>query len=154
VVTVLWVLCTTGYAEKNASDEYEKTIQSKNRELESIKDELTRGRQKLKQLRNQEGSYLAQMAQVQINIRISQDYLNKITSRIEIMSTTITVLEDSLKCETRKLAQRQLVMKKRLRAIYKTGQLALPQLVMSSRSSSDMLHRIRYFEGLHHYDKN
>jgi septal ring factor EnvC (AmiA/AmiB activator) len=151
---VLFVLCSASYAEKNTSDDYETTIQSRNRELESIKDELSRGRQKLKQLRNQEGSYLAQMSQVQKNIRISQDYLNKLSIRIDAVSATVSILEDSVKSETHKLGQRQFEMKKRLRAIYKSGQLALPQVVMSSRSSSDMLHRIRYFEGLHLYDRN
>ena len=44
-------------------------------------------------------------------------------------------------------------MKSRLRYIYKTGQLTLPQVLLSSRDVSDMLHRVRYFEVLNHYDR-
>ena len=101
--TALLVLFAAGYAEKKTSDDYETTIQSKNRELESIKDELAQGRQKLKQLRTREGSYVAQITQVQRNIRISQTYLDKLNSKITSVSATVIVLEDSLNHETAKL---------------------------------------------------
>jgi len=100
VCTALLVLFAAGYAEKETSDDYETTIQSKNLELESIKNELAQGRQKLKQLRTQEGSYVAQVKQVRRNIEISQTYLDKLNSKIASVTSTVKILEDSLNHET------------------------------------------------------
>jgi len=89
---------------------------------------------------------------VEQNISISKHYLNKLNDEIEKVSATVVRMEDSLRIENEKLAVRQVSMKKRLRSIYKSGQLEVPQIMMSSRSMSALLHRGRYFEGLHFYD--
>ena len=140
-------------AVKPASDEYERKIEEKHLALDSIKSELIKGREKLKLLQLEEGSYVSQLEQLEKNIGISKTYMKRLDVKIDSTSHTIVDLETSLSLENKKLKDRQEDMKSRLRYIYKTGQLTLPQVLLSSRDVSDMLHRVRYFEVLNHYDR-
>jgi Membrane-bound metallopeptidase len=157
----MFVVCLAGCfsllvarnAAKPPSDEYEKKIEEKHLALDSIKSELVKGREKLKQLQQKEGSYVSQLEQLEKNIGISKSYMKRLDIKIDSASHTIGDLEASLALENRKLKDRQEEMKSRLRYIYKTGQLTLPQVLLSSRDVSDMLHRVRYFEVLNHYDR-
>jgi septal ring factor EnvC (AmiA/AmiB activator) len=138
---------------KNNADEYEIKIEEKHLALDSIKSELIKGREKLKQLQQEEGSYVSQLEQLDKNIGVSQTYVKRVSVKIDSISVDIVGLESSLTLENKRLADRQREMTARLRYIYKTGQSALPQIVSSSRDISDLLHRVRYFEALNRYDK-
>jgi septal ring factor EnvC (AmiA/AmiB activator) len=96
---------------------------------------------------------VSQLEQLEKNIGISKTYMKRLDVKIDSTSHTIGDLETSLSLENKKLKDRQEDMKSRLRYIYKTGQLTLPQVLLSSRDVSDMLHRVRYFEVLNHYDR-
>jgi septal ring factor EnvC (AmiA/AmiB activator) len=148
--------CFSSYAKntvKNNADEYEIKIEEKHLALDSIKSELIKGREKLKQLQQEEGSYVSQLEQLDKNIGVSQTYVERVSVKIDSISVDIVGLESSLTLENKRLADRQREMTARLRYIYKTGQSALPQIVSSSRDISDLLHRVRYFEALNRYDK-
>ncbi|HUI91281.1 MAG TPA: peptidoglycan DD-metalloendopeptidase family protein [Chitinivibrionales bacterium] len=141
-------------AEKPApSVDYEKKIEEQNVILDSIKTELEKGREKLRQLQNQEGSVVAQLEQVEANIATSQSYLHHVSTKIDSVSESITHLGNQLDSAGRELALRQAAMKKRLRAMYKTGPEPLPRLMLSSASISAMLHRARYYSELSRYDR-
>jgi murein hydrolase activator len=142
-----------GVPKAVAADDFEKKIEEKNLALDSIKTELKKGREKLRQLQQEEGSYLSQLEQLERNITTSQQYMRRLNMKMDTTAQTISFLESELDGENIRLALRQGEMKKRLRQIYKTGQLELPQIVLSSRSMSDLLHRVRYFEVLHQYDR-
>jgi septal ring factor EnvC (AmiA/AmiB activator) len=135
------------------SVDFEKKIEEKNVILDSIKNELEKGRDKLRQLQSQEGSVAAQLEQVEKNIATSQNYLRHVSLKIDSLSQSITRLGNQLDSATRDLGWRQAVMKKRLRAMYKAGPVRLPQLLLSSNTVSDMLHRARYFGELGRYDR-
>jgi murein hydrolase activator len=133
-------------------EDFEKKIEEKHLALDSIKIELIKGREKLRQLKQEEGSYVSQLEQLEKNISVSQSYLKKLNVKMDTTSHTITTLSVELEGENRRLATRQAEMRKRLRNIYKTGQLEISEVVLTSRSMSDLLHRLRYFEVLHNYD--
>jgi septal ring factor EnvC (AmiA/AmiB activator) len=140
-------------AEKQATTDYDKKIEEKNAVLDSIKAELQKGREKLVQLQTQEGTVKGQISQLETNIATSESYLREVSVKIDSTSRSISRLTDQLAEANRDLALRQSVMKKRLRAIYKAGRIQLPQLVLTSRNMSDMLHRVRYFNELNRYDR-
>jgi murein hydrolase activator len=133
--------------------DYEKKIEEKNVVLDSIKNELDKGRQKLRDLATQEGTVVAQLEQVERNIATSESYLRHVAVKIDSASHAALRLAASLDSANRELAWRQGIMKKRLRAMYKSGPAGLSQLILTSRSMSDMLHRARYFRDLNRYDR-
>ncbi len=142
-----------GGVKDAASDDIEKKIEEKNLVLDSIRTELIKGREKLRKLMQEEGSYISQLEQLDRNIMTSQNYVKRLDCRMDTASRTIAALTTALAAENSKLALRQEEMRKRLRSIYKIGQLEIPQIVLTSRSMSELLHRMRYFEVLHLYDK-
>jgi septal ring factor EnvC (AmiA/AmiB activator) len=140
-------------APKQATTEYDKKIEEKNAVLDSIRAELQKGREKLSQLQSQEGTVLTQLSQLENNIATSESYLREVSVKIDSTSRSIARLGNQLAAANRDLEVRQSIMKKRLRAIYKAGQVRLPQLILTSRNMSDMLHRVRYFSELNRYDR-
>ncbi len=135
------------------SADYEKKIEEKNAVLDSIKNELEKGRRKLRELAGQEGTVVAQLEQVEENIATSEAYLLRIAVKIDSTSRSVTALGASLDSADRELAWRQGLMKKRLRAMYKSGPVAMTGLLLASRSIADMLNRARYYRELNRYDR-
>jgi murein hydrolase activator len=161
-MAVLVIGCSLAFAKNHKkpiavkpapSVDFEKKIEEKNVILDSIRNELEKGRDKLRQLQSQEGSVVAQLEQVEQNIATSQSYLRHVSLKIDSLTQSITRLGNQLDSATRDLGWRQAVMKKRLRAMYKAGPVRLPQLMLSSNTVSDMLHRARYFGELGRYDR-
>ena len=138
---------------KTIVGEFDKKIEEKNVVLDSIKTELEKGREKLGQLQKQEGTFVSQLEQLEKNIRISESFLRVVSGKIDSASQSIALLESALASAKQELANRQQKMEKRLVAIYKAGQIRMPQIVLTSRSMSDMLHRVRYFQELNRYDR-
>jgi murein hydrolase activator len=133
--------------------DYDKKIDEENAVLDSIKTELQKGREKLAQLQTQEGTVTARLSQLESNIATSESYLREVAVKIDSASRSMGRLDEQLAAADKELALRQALMKKRLRAIYKAGQISMPQLVLTSRSMSDILHRVRYFSELNRYDR-
>ncbi len=162
-MAVLVVGCLSPLSAKNlrkalpqhasAGADYEKKIEEENVVLDSIKNELDKGRQKLHELSTQEGTVSAQLEQVERNIATSEIYLRRVSVKIDSTSRSVSILSTLLDSASRELARRQAVMKQRLRAMYKSGPPNLSQLILTSRSVSDLLHRARYFRDLNRYDR-
>jgi septal ring factor EnvC (AmiA/AmiB activator) len=134
--------------------DFEKKIEEKNLVLDSIKSELEKGREKLRRLQQEEGSFLLQIEQIEKNIAVSESYLAQVSIKIDSASRSIGALEKDLAATDRERAGRMETMKRRLRSIYKAGQITLPQVILTSRDMSDMLHRARYFRELNRYDRD
>src|SRR5271157_3088288 len=104
---LVFVVCLAGCfsllfarnAVKPASDEYEKKIKEKHLALDSIKLELIKGKEKLKQLQQEEGSYVSQLEQLEKNIGISKSYIQRLDVKIDSTARTISDLEASLAAE-------------------------------------------------------
>lgn len=140
-------------AAKTSSAEYDQKIEEKNAVLDSIKEELEKGREKLQQLKTQEGTVVTQIDVLEKNIQTSEQYLRKVSVKIDSTSRSIAILTDQLSSANSELLLRQAIMKKRLRAMYKTGRIQLPHIILSSRNISDILHQVHYFNDLTNYDK-
>jgi murein hydrolase activator len=141
-------------AKKSIVADFDRKIEEKNVVLDSIRTELQKGREKLGELRKEEGSVVLQIDQVEKNIRIAESFLRAVSRRIDSTSQSIALLQSALSSATAELLSRQQKMKRRLVAIYKAGRLTTPQLILTSRSMSDMLHRVRYFQELNRYDRD
>ena len=79
---------------------------------------------------------MSQLEQLDKNIGVSEAYVRRVSATIDSVSGDIAGLESSLTQENKRLADRQREMTARLRYIYKTGENALPQVVLSSRDMS------------------
>ena len=142
-------------AQKNtpAATVYEKEIRKKSGALDSIKSEIDNRRRKIRELEKAEGSYQARLAFLESNIEDSKQYLAMLQGRIDTAETTIVFLTDSLHGAQLMLADRQSVMKERLRRAYMTGISSPLMVLLMSQNPVDLVHRAKYIEEVHRYDR-
>ncbi len=145
--------CPAQSADKNLVEQYDKKIKEKSVAIDSIRNELDRGRTRVKELQEKEGAYLEQLHALEKNIENAGVYLKKISGQIDTLGIHIELLQDSLEAVTDKLQERQQKMKHRLRDIYKTGHPRIIEIILTSQTISAMLHRIKYFQELNRYDR-
>ncbi|MBD3346887.1 MAG: peptidoglycan DD-metalloendopeptidase family protein [Chitinivibrionales bacterium] len=156
VLLILFPFLTPAVAQKGKGrvlKEYDTKIQSNRSQLDSIKTLIAKGRSKLRELEKKEGTSLSQLKQLESNIVAAEKYVDILTSQINSLSLRVDELSDSLAMEKKSLVYRQNKMKKRLENMYKMGNAGLLQIIMTSSSMSDMLHRVRYFQELSRYDQ-
>lgn len=144
---------SVAYAEDADISAFDREIRSRSGALDSIRNELERGRAKLKVLQKEEGNYLERLEQIEKNISASRTYLNVMEQRIDSVGQVIVALQDSLVTAEKLLEKRQTAMKKRLRQAYMSGSPHPLLLILNSRSPMDFIHRTRYIEELNRYDR-
>ncbi len=154
VALVIWMShCSAQDADKSLVKHYDKKIKAKSVAIDSIKSELIRGRKRVQELDKKEGVYLERLEILEKNVENSYVFLKTVTGQIDTLAVHIELLNDSLVIVSGELKERQLKMKQRLRDIYKTGQPKMIEIILTSQTVSDMLHRIKYFQELNRYDR-
>ena len=120
--------------------------------LDSIKAELDRGRSRLHELEQQEGSQTDQLEQINRDLDASQDFLAIMGNKVDAAAAEKAHLADSLDAAKHRLSGRQDAMKRRLRAMYKVGNPDLFELLVTAHGLADMIQRFQYFKALARYD--
>ncbi len=160
VIISLWAWAMLLFAENTAAattksvSHYDQEIQASTRQLEEVRNELDKGREKLKALQQEEGTYLRQIEQIEKNITTSYKYLKMLSDRIDTVETIIKKLNDSLIIAEKKLESRQAVMRKRLRNAYMMGQDHSWLWIFAAASPLDAVNKARYVQELNRYDRN
>jgi len=146
--------------KKQTASEYDAGIKSKSSELDSIKAELRRSREELARLQSREGTQVEQLELLSGTIRTAEHYVLSLSVKIDSLDRGIARLEDSLSAAAARLASRQAAMSSRLRTMYETSPVRIPEglrmldIVLSSGGRIDeALYRIRYFQELGEYDR-
>lgn len=133
---------------------YDREIKQSSRQLDSIRQILDQGRERVKNLQKEEGSCLEQLEQIEKNMDASQAYLKLLTGRIDTVETVIAALGDSLAQEEKRLESRQRIMMKRLRKAYTAGPQHRLLTIFSAQSPLEAINRARYMEELNRYDRD
>jgi septal ring factor EnvC (AmiA/AmiB activator) len=136
-----------------AQSQYDNEIKQRASALDSIRGELEKGREKLKELESKEGNFLSRLDQLEKNIGSSQSLLEILQKRIDTSETLIAALKDSLEFAGKKLGERQSIMKKRLRQAYMTGVPHPLFIIIAAGNPMDIVNRTRYIEELNRYDQ-
>lgn len=136
-----------------AQSQYENEIKQKSSALDSIRAELDKGREKLKELESKEGNFLSRLDQLEKNISSSQSLLEMLQKRIDTSETLINALKDSVVFAGKKLSERQSIMKRRLRQAYMTGVPHPLFIIIAAGNPMDIINRTRYVEELNRYDQ-
>ncbi|MBN1309186.1 MAG: peptidoglycan DD-metalloendopeptidase family protein [Chitinispirillaceae bacterium] len=134
--------------------QYDREIKRSTKQLDEIRAGLERGREKLKALQREEGTYRTQLEQLEKNISASHRYLKMLTVRIDTVEAIIQRLTDSLVVAGRRLESRQKIMRQRLRQAYMNGPTHSLFLIFASGSPLDAVNRARYLEELNRYDRD
>ena len=159
LTTLLLLLSVVAVSAKNSASlksvsHYDREIKQNTKQLESIRKEIEAGREKVKELKKKEGTYLGQLTQIEKNISASRDYLALIVNRIDTVEMIIAKLSDSLEIAGKQLVSRQQIMRKRLRQAYMRGVTHPLLVIFTAESPLDAVNRARYLEKLNRYDRD
>ncbi|HMA64918.1 MAG: murein hydrolase activator EnvC family protein [Fibrobacterota bacterium] len=155
---ILLLLCcffnVTAQRGQGDGTQFDKELKQKAGVLDSIKDELKKGRQKLAELEAQEGNAQEKIIQIEKNIEASRVYLYLLTSKIDSVEKQIGVLRDSVSAAGLRLIDRQKIMEKRLRQAYMSGSPNMVMMLLSSASPADFINKTKYIQELKQYDSH
>lgn len=153
---LLFFTVLIGAAQAQESDllkQYDRDITAKSGALDSIKNEIEKGRQVLSSLQKDEGNYLERLEQIEKNISTSKLYLSILQGQIDSVETDIQHLKDSLVIAQGKLKGRKAIMVKRLRIAYKQMAVNPVMLLLQSKNPVEFITRSRYLQEINRYDK-
>ena len=121
--------------------------------LDSIRTELERGRARVRELQSEEGNYLSRLEQIERNISVSGRYMDLVQRQIDTTERTLELLGDSLVMAEAGLQNARELMKKRMRSAYMMGEVSRLQMLLTAKSPTEFVHRVRYFQDLNRYDR-
>ncbi|MFW5959600.1 MAG: murein hydrolase activator EnvC family protein [Chitinivibrionales bacterium] len=156
ISSVLIVICIKTPAQGSDNQivkDYKDKILSRNAELDSIQNELKRGRDRIEELRDKEGKSLEKKKLLEENINNSKTYMENLTERISYLESSIAMLEDSLDLAEERLEYRQDKMMERLRNMYKSGWYKSYEKVVTASSIKEAMYKLNYFRKLNRYDR-
>jgi septal ring factor EnvC (AmiA/AmiB activator) len=134
----------------------DRDIRQRQAELDTIKAQLERGRARFRELQSEEGNYLSRLEQIEKNISVSGRYIEVVQVQIDTTEQVLVLLGDSLVKAEETLHNARERMKRRLRSAYMTGEMGginRLQMLLTARSPTEFIHRVRYFQDLSNYDR-
>ena len=148
------VLCAT--APKTAAQDPTQLRQQINEgrtRLERIRAERQRLQQELNDLTGQVIDVNAEILNIERQITISASLLAELNIQIGTLSDRVTVMTRDMLRTHDVLTVRKVTLYQRLREIYKRGPLRTIQVLLSSRSFSDLLNRYKYLHDVALFDR-
>lgn len=163
--TVLCVICSlllipAGTLWGQEKQEVEQELQQLHRRLDELQSRLkqtrseaeeTRG--KLEQTETRETSLLSLVERYSNNISSGKKNLERWKQLEQEAEEKINQVESNIEELESKIDRRKELLRKRLRAIYKQGEIPQAQILIGSESMSDFLTRARYFRNILKHDR-
>jgi len=137
---LLAMLLSAGFACPEIADE----IRQKEKELEEIRQKLANSREKAKELEDKEATILEKLQGLDVQIELNEKLTDELKSKEKRKSKEIVEVEEKIAASEEKLGERQKILERRLRAIYKHGSLHPLEVILTARSFPDMVTRTKY----------
>jgi murein hydrolase activator len=114
------------------------------RRLQEIRQERAELRGQLQRIRGQVHDVSAELRNIQRQREVSQSLLAELNTQLSETERKIEETTSELLATELELAQKRLMLDRRLRDIYKRGPLQTQEVLLSARSFSDLLNRYKY----------
>ena len=121
--------------------------------LELIREERERLRRELEGIAGQVSGDSAELRNIERQIAASASLLAEFDVQLLALSDQLTAMTREMLLTRDELTARQVVLRGRLRDIYKRGPLHAVEVLLSSRSFSDLLNRYRYLHDVAVFDR-
>lgn len=153
-VLLMMAEATPVAARQASAEELRREIQESQRRLEEIREERARLQNEMAGIRSRVQDVSGELRNIERQLSASRSVLAEIDFQVEATSTRIHEATRAL-LETREdLRERQAVLNRRLRSIYKRGPLHTVEVLLGADSFSDLLNRYRYLQMIGHYDRS
>ena len=135
------------------SSDVRRRLEESEGRLELIREERQRLRRELEGIAGQVTGDSAELVNIERQIAASASLLAEFDVQRLALSERLTAMTREMLLTRDELAARQVVLRARLRDIYKRGPLRTVEVLLSSRSFSDLLNRYRYLRDVAVFDR-
>lgn len=141
-------------ARQTSAEELRREILESQRRLEEIRQERARLQGEMQDIRSRVEDVSGQLRNIERQLSASHSVLSEIEFQVEATSLRVREATRQL-LETREdLRERQAILNRRLRSIYKRGPLHTVEVLLGADSFSDLLNRYRYLQMIAGYDRH
>jgi murein hydrolase activator len=141
-------------ARQATPDELRREILESQRRLEEIREERARLQREMADLRSQVRDISGELSNIEWQLSASHSVLAEIDFQVEATTVRVHEATGDLLRTREELRERQAVLSRRLRSIYKRGPLHTVEVLLGAESFSDLLNRYRYLQMIAHYDRS
>ncbi|MYA33482.1 MAG: peptidoglycan DD-metalloendopeptidase family protein [Gemmatimonadales bacterium] len=142
-----------GSASAQQSPDVRRRLDESQARLELIREERRRLRRELAGIAGQVSGDSAQLVNIERQIGASASLLAEFDVQVLALSDRLTAMTREMLLTRDELTARRVVLRARLRDIYKRGPLRAVEVLLSSRSFSDLLNRYRYLRDVAVFDR-
>ena len=144
---------TPSPATAQESSDVRRRLDESQGRLELIREERERLRRELAGIAGQVSGDSAELLNIERQIGASASLLAEFDVQLLALSEQLTAMTREMLLTRDELTARQVVLRGRLRDIYKRGPLHAVEVLLSSRSFSDLLNRYRYLRDVAVFDR-
>ncbi len=148
----LWCIFATPVRAQDPGDLRRQLDESQTR-LQQIRSERLRLQQELDGLTGQVTDVSAEIVNIEGQIAASTSLMAELDIQLNAMTDQVTIMTRDMLLTRDELTARHAVLNQRLRDIYKRGPLQTIQVLLSSRSFSDLLNRYKYLHNVALFDR-
>ena len=140
-------------AQQGQDETIRNQILDSQQRLQEIRDERDRLRQQLDALTSQVHTVSEEIRNIERQIGTSSSVVAELDLQINALLEQVTLTTRDMLLTRDQLRARQVVLRERLRAIYKRGPLGTVQVLLSANSFSDLLNRYKYLHQIALFDR-
>lgn len=131
----------------------QRQIQESQRRLEQIRGEREQLRRELENLTGQVHSVTAEIENLERQIGSSASVIAELNTQLAALAEQVNVTTRDMLWTHDRLLTREVVLRQRLREIYKRGPLAPIQVLLAAESFSDLINRYKYLHQIALFDR-
>ena len=127
-------------------EKIEKNIDKRNSELNAIKKEIENIEKEINKKIKEEKTYNEIIIQIDDKIKLTEKLIRALTQEENYLSNLIYETEENISIKQKELEEMQNQLKNRVRYLYKYGKNNILSQIISNRSWSDKIYRIKYLQ--------
>lgn len=145
---------TPAQAQQPSPDELRREILESQRRLEEIREERARLQREMSDIRSRVQDVSGELRNIERQLSASRSVLAEIEFQLEATTRRVEEATRDLLRTREDLRERQAVLDRRLRGIYKRGPLHTVEVLLGAESFADLLNRYHYLQMIADYDRS
>ncbi len=145
-------MAVPSYSKEKASSQVENLLEQEKGELEALRKKIEKQDRELSRIGKEETRILKTLRHLEDRKKLRERELQIYQYNIQVNEKRVGEAKEAIARHKKRLEQYKLVLKDRLRQIYKNGDMYLVKILFSSETFNQLLTRLKYMENVMAYD--
>lgn len=146
------VVAVPGFSKDKPKSQVENLLKQEKSELEKLRRKIKNQNRRLSEIGKEETQVLKTLRNLEDRLKLRERELKIYQYNIQVNEKQVQRSKEAIREHQQRLDQYQLVLKDRLRRIYKNGDMYLVKVLFSSDTFNQLLTRLKYMENVMAYD--